>query len=168
MAARTVSEVANWDGRLDHQRQNSKWRRSSSTLARDPHHTPLGNQPFEIIQPHGRFSDQRRVEQSVSRSNHEVRIFSACPFLSLTHFKQRAQQRHSLANSPENARLPGRVDTTSTSSHDIHHYDRPSISVSLRLSTCLFFFTIHAAWRSKSTIITIPFCCIVEIIPLHP
>lgn len=94
---------------------------------------------------------------------------SFLPFHScLTHFKQRAQQRHSLANSPENARLPGRVDTTSTSSHDIHHYDHPSISVSLRLSTCLFFFTIHAAWRSKSTIITIPFCCIVEIIPLHP
>ncbi|KAH0826383.1 hypothetical protein J3R83DRAFT_5348 [Lanmaoa asiatica] len=107
MAVRTVSELANWDGHLDQQRENSKWRHSSSNLARDSYHTPLENQPFELSKPSGRFLDQKRVEQSASHSNLE---------------------RDSSENSPANARLPTRVDTTPTPSHDIHQYHHPSIS----------------------------------------
>lgn len=88
MAARPVSELAKWDGRLDKQRQNSKWRRSSSRLARDPYHTPLENQSFGKLQPSSKSSDMRRAEQSTFRPNLEVRTFphlccrlspTACP-----------------------------------------------------------------------------------------
>lgn len=149
MAARTVSELANWDGRLSQQRQDSKWRRSSSNLARDPYHTPLENQPFEIFQSPGRFLDQKRTEQSASRSDLEVRTLSLCPSLSLAHFKPRMRQRDLLVNSPENARLLSRVDTTSTPSHDVHHFHHPSILVRLSLFFVVPFITIRAAYRSK-------------------
>ncbi|KAG8221743.1 hypothetical protein J3R82DRAFT_2033 [Butyriboletus roseoflavus] len=133
MAARTVSELANWDGRLDQQRQNSKWRRSSSSLARESYHTPLENQPIEIFQPPGRFSDQKRTEQSASRSNLE---------------------RDSLVNSPENVRLPGHVDTPSTPSHDVHHYHHPSILVSLPL--CPLFLSSRFAQHTVPNTILAP------------
>jgi len=129
MAARTVSELANWDDRLDQQRQNSKWRRSSSSLARDPYHTPLDDQTVEIVQPSGKFSDQKRAQQLAFRSNLEVRTLSPRPSLSLAHFKPGARQRASLENSPVHARLPSRVDITSTSSHDKNHYHQASITV---------------------------------------
>ncbi|KAF8431910.1 hypothetical protein L210DRAFT_2875735 [Boletus edulis BED1] len=106
MAARTVSEVANWDGRLDQQRQNAKWRRPSSSLVRDPYHAPLENQPLEIFEPSGKFSGMKRAEQSSAfRSN---------------------PKRHSLATSSANARLASRADTTSTLSHESHHYRQAS------------------------------------------
>ena len=125
MAARTISELANWDGRLDQQRQNTTWRRSSSTLARDPYHTP---QSIDVFHPPDRFSDQKRADQSAFRSNLEVRAFSPRPFLSLAHVKPRARQRDSLADSHANARPPSRVDTTSIPSH---HYHQTSITVNL-------------------------------------
>ena len=70
MATRTVSELANWDGRLDQHRQNVKRRRSSNNIAYDPHHTPLN---FENSQHLARLSGQKRAEQPFFRSNSVVR-----------------------------------------------------------------------------------------------
>ncbi|KAF8552158.1 hypothetical protein OG21DRAFT_1511807 [Imleria badia] len=111
MAARTASELANWDGRLDQQRQTSKWRRSSSNQTRT---TPLEKNSV------GSFSDQRRAEKSAFA------------------------ERDSLANPPANARLPSRVDTTSTPSHaNIHHYHQASFPINLPPFPCL-----HSSSRS--------------------
>ena len=83
MAARTISELANWDGHLDQKRQSSKWARSSSIHARDLYQTSLD---LEASQPSStRLSDKKRAEKSSFYSNLGVRTFST-PAPLLAHF----------------------------------------------------------------------------------
>lgn len=84
MTVRTVLELANWDGRLDQQRENSKWPRSldSPNVARDSYPTPLS---LVAPQPSAKISNQKRTESSLC-PNPEVRSFFVSSSFLFAHF----------------------------------------------------------------------------------